>query len=238
MAEKEPIESEEPKQGRRPYVDRELEEYRSLMEVPSTFEDGFNRRTIIGALFICFIMIPSSIYLGLVAGVGISAAAEWVTIILFTEVARRSFQRLTRQEVYILFYVAAALTTMVSTTITCLDAYPRVMRSATQGLMPRLQRNPKSQTSLYWFWIVIVTAGTLLLMSLLKSSMAFMVDLATTISFVTAPALAILNYRVIMHTHVPAGARPRRWLRIYAVVGIVFLSAFSLFYILWRLFIH
>ncbi|NLO52579.1 MAG: divalent metal cation transporter, partial [Bacteroidales bacterium] len=47
-----------------------------------------------------------------------------------------------------------------------------------------------------------------------------------------------LNYRVIMHTHVPAGARPRRWLRIYAVVGIVFLSAFSLFYILWRLFIH
>jgi Mn2+/Fe2+ NRAMP family transporter len=132
----------------------------------------------------------------------------------------------------------AALTTMVSTTITCLDAYPRVMRSATQGLMPRLQRNPKSQTSLYWFWIVIVTAGTLLLMSLLKSSMAFMVDLATTISFVTAPALAILNYRVIMHTHVPAGARPRRWLRIYAVVGIVFLSAFSLFYILWRLFIH
>lgn len=113
MAEKEPIESEEPKQGRRPYVDRELEEYRSLMEVPSTFEDGFNRRTIIGALFICFIMIPSSIYLGLVAGVGISAAAEWVTIILFTEVARRSFQRLTRQEVYILFYVAAALTTMV-----------------------------------------------------------------------------------------------------------------------------
>jgi hypothetical protein len=113
LAEKEPLENEEQGEGRKPYVDREIEEYRTLMDVPSTFEEGFNRRTIIGALFICLIMIPSSIYLGLVAGVGISAAAEWVTIILFTEVARRSFQKLSRQEVYILFYVAAALTTMV-----------------------------------------------------------------------------------------------------------------------------
>jgi Mn2+/Fe2+ NRAMP family transporter len=131
----------------------------------------------------------------------------------------------------------AALTTMVSTTITCLDAYPRVMRSATQWLVPRLAENPRSQTSLYWLWIVVVTTGTLLLLSFLKSSMAFMVDLATTISFVTAPLLAILNYRVIMHMHVPPEARPRRWLRVYAMVGIVFLLAFSLFYIIWQLFL-
>ena len=36
-------------------------------------------------------MMPGAIYLGLVAGTSLGQAAEWTTIILFTEVARRSF---------------------------------------------------------------------------------------------------------------------------------------------------
>ena len=43
-------------------------------------------------------------------GTGLGAAAEWVTIVLFAEVARRSFIPLKRQEIYVLFYVASALT--------------------------------------------------------------------------------------------------------------------------------
>ncbi|MCA9437718.1 MAG: hypothetical protein KC978_18175, partial [Candidatus Omnitrophica bacterium] len=73
------------------------------------FEDGFSRRTVWGALFVAAVMTPGSLYLGLVAGQTLGAAAEWVTLILFTEVARRSLIRLKRQEVFILFYVASAL---------------------------------------------------------------------------------------------------------------------------------
>ena len=36
--------------------------------------------------------MPGSIYLGLIAGQGMGPAAEWVTIILFMEIARRSYQ--------------------------------------------------------------------------------------------------------------------------------------------------
>jgi hypothetical protein len=43
---------------------------------------------------------------------GLGAAAEWVTIVLFAEVMRRSLQPLRRQEIYILFYIAASLTAM------------------------------------------------------------------------------------------------------------------------------
>lgn len=76
------------------------------------FEDGFTIKTMIGALFIAVIMLPGGMYLGLVAGQDLGPAAEWVTIVLFAEIARRSFMPLKRQELYILFYTAAALAHM------------------------------------------------------------------------------------------------------------------------------
>ncbi|MBI4552525.1 MAG: peptide transporter [Candidatus Latescibacteria bacterium] len=74
------------------------------------FVDGFNMKTVIGVLFLGLFMIPGSIYLNLIAGQSLGPAAEWTTIILFTEVARRSFTVLKRQEIYMLYYVAASLT--------------------------------------------------------------------------------------------------------------------------------
>ncbi|MDQ2800762.1 MAG: hypothetical protein M3Y13_14120, partial [Armatimonadota bacterium] len=73
------------------------------------FEDGFTFKVFVGMLFVCLIMLPGSIYLGLVAGQGLGGAAQWVTIVLFSEVARRSFLPLKRQEIYCLFYMAGAL---------------------------------------------------------------------------------------------------------------------------------
>lgn len=131
----------------------------------------------------------------------------------------------------------AALTTMVSTTITCLDAYPRVLTKSTTLLFPEIRNVDKYHQKLYWFWISVVALGTLLLLGYLSGTMGFMVDLATTISFVTAPILAILNFKVIMHPHVPKKDRPGKWLTWYAWVGIIFLSGFSLFYVFWEWFV-
>jgi len=60
-------------------------------------------------LFISIIMTPGEMYLGLVTGAGVGTAAQWVTVILFLEVAKRSFTSLRRQEIYLLVYVAGAL---------------------------------------------------------------------------------------------------------------------------------
>ncbi|HOS65517.1 MAG TPA: hypothetical protein PK251_12255 [Candidatus Latescibacteria bacterium] len=73
------------------------------------YESGLTARTLIGALFVAIVMMPASIYLGLVVGTGLGSAAEWVSIILFTELARRSFMPLKRQEIYILFILAGGL---------------------------------------------------------------------------------------------------------------------------------
>ena len=74
------------------------------------YEEGFTGKVMVGALFVCLIMLPGAIYLGLVAGQSLGAAAQWVTIVLFSEIARRSYLPLKRQEIYCLFYMAGALT--------------------------------------------------------------------------------------------------------------------------------
>ena len=88
---------------------QEVEEYRALLEPTEQFESGFTMRTIIGVIFISLVMTPGEMYLGLVTGGGIGAAAQWVTVILFLELAKRSFTSLRRQEIYLLVYVASAL---------------------------------------------------------------------------------------------------------------------------------
>ncbi len=90
------------------YEDKELQEYRDLLKTPDHFEEGFDWKTIVGAVFIGFLMMPGSMYLQLVIGTGIGPAARWVTIILFAEIAKRSYTELKQQEIFLLYYMAGA----------------------------------------------------------------------------------------------------------------------------------
>ena len=90
------------------YEDKELQEYRDLLTTPDHFEEGFDWKTIVGSIFIGFLMMPGSMYLQLVIGTGIGPAARWVTIILFAEMAKRSYTELKQQEIFILFFMAGA----------------------------------------------------------------------------------------------------------------------------------
>lgn len=90
-------------------LDKELQEYKDLMEVPSTFDDGFSMSSLVGAVFVALIMIPGAIYMGLIAGVGIGPAAQWVTVILFVELAKRANVSLKKAQIFILFYMAGAV---------------------------------------------------------------------------------------------------------------------------------
>jgi len=93
--------------------DREILEYRDLIEVPDRFESGVSIRTALGAFFIGMVMMPGAIYLGLLTGGGLGGAAQWVTIILFTEAARRAFTTVSKQELYMIYYIAGSLTGMI-----------------------------------------------------------------------------------------------------------------------------
>ena len=90
------------------YEDKELQEYRDLLQPPDHFEEGFDWKTVVGAIFIGFLMMPGSMYLQLVIGSGIGPAARWVTIILFAELAKRAYSELKQQEIFLLYYMAGA----------------------------------------------------------------------------------------------------------------------------------
>ena len=89
--------------------DKELEQYRNLMVVPSTFEEGFAWTSLVGAVFVAMLMVPGAMYMQLMAGQGVGPAAQWVTVILFIEVARRAHKVLKKAEIFVLFYMAGAV---------------------------------------------------------------------------------------------------------------------------------
>lgn len=130
--------------------------------------------------------------------------------------------------------VVAAFTAMFSTTLTVTDAFPRVLRRSTQLLA--VERFPENGSSwLYWAWMIFVTGGALVIIGLFLKGMTFLVDLATTLSFLTAPILAYINFRAVTGPWMPAEAIPGKKLQILSWTAIAFLGSFGVFFIIWRL---
>ncbi|MCR8668387.1 divalent metal cation transporter [Aestuariibaculum sp. M13] len=119
----------------------------------------------------------------------------------------------------------AAFTTMFSTTLTTLDASPRAMAKATQLLF-------KKETKLnYTFWISLLTIGSIYIFFFLASEMGILIQLATILSFITAPFFAIINYILISSKHTPDPWRPSKKLHVLSWLGIIFLISFSIWYL-------
>lgn len=124
------------------------------------------------------------------------------------------------------FIAIAALTTMFSTTITALDASPRAMSKANELLFPtKIKLN-------YWFWIVVLSLGTFIILKYFSDNMGLMVKIGTILSFLTAPFYAILNYILITGKHTPKEHRPSIYLKILSICGIIFLVGFSAWFLL------
>ena len=119
----------------------------------------------------------------------------------------------------------AAFSTMLSTTITTLDASPRAMSKTIQLLFNRLK-------SSYLIWLLILSIGTIAIFLFLLPEMGKLVQIATVLSFITAPLYAFLNYRLVISKQMPEKFRPNRELRILSIIGLLFLSGFTLFYLL------
>ena len=74
------------------------------------FESGFTWKVVLGAVFIAVVMLPGLIYMGLMVGMDIGSGADWVTVLLFLELSRRSYQKLKRQELMIINHMCNMLT--------------------------------------------------------------------------------------------------------------------------------
>lgn len=87
----------------------------------------------------------------------------------------------------------AALATMLSTTLTCLDAIPRSLAETLK--IYRGHARPAD----YTLALLLVAGGAWALLTLWNPGMISMVDLATVLSFVSTPAYAWLNLKTMQH---------------------------------------
>ena len=119
----------------------------------------------------------------------------------------------------------AALSAMWSTTITTLDASPRAMARSVQLLFR------KSFFSSYYFWLALLTVGTIIIFLFLASEMALLVRIATVLSFITAPVYAVLNFWLISSKHTPLEHQPGTYLKLLSWAGILFLIIFGIWFL-------
>ena len=132
----------------------------------------------------------------------------------------------------------SAFTTIFSTVLTVTDGFPRALQ-----LVGRRFRTPEDPQEVlercgnswdYWTWMGVMALGAMLIIGFYLKSLKALVDLATTLSFVTAPFLGLLTYRAIMARWVPDEFKPRPWLRALAIIGVVFLGSFLIFFLYYR----
>lgn len=136
------------------------------------------------------------------------------------------------------FYIIiiCAFTTMLSTTITVTSTYPDVVNH-----LVHIHKNGHSSPEMpsrkrQEYLLVGISAGTLILLWLLGDRFRFLIDLATTLSFLTAPVLAFMNHKLIHQPEVKPDFRPGKLLYTLSISGIVFLTVFALIYLYWMIF--
>ncbi|WP_082830883.1 Nramp family divalent metal transporter [Cochleicola gelatinilyticus] len=119
----------------------------------------------------------------------------------------------------------AALTTMFSTSLTTLDASPRVMHTTSEILSGKIYKKG------YLIWLLILVMGTLGIFFFLVSEMGTLIKIATILSFLTAPFYAISNYILLTGIHTPESARPSKAMKTFSLCGILLLIIFSGWYL-------
>jgi Mn2+/Fe2+ NRAMP family transporter len=125
--------------------------------------------------------------------------------------------------------VTAAFTTMLSTLLTVLDGYPRVLTAGCRLAWPgaaRLGRMP------YWVFMIVMMAGAVLIYRYLTSHMRTLVDFTMTLAFLSAPLFAYLNCRAVAVANLPEWMAPPTWLRVLSWVGLAFLTGFSILFLI------
>jgi len=130
----------------------------------------------------------------------------------------------------------AAFAIMFGTCIAVLDGYARSI-SKTSALLIGKKENKKS----YSLWLLFSAVGGILLIYYFlvylkgvdpeasKKGFKGLVDIATSISFIIAPVVAVANFILVSKKQIGENAPPT-WLRILSYLGILFLVGFSIFY--------
>jgi Mn2+/Fe2+ NRAMP family transporter len=116
---------------------------------------------------------------------------------------------------------------MFGTTLAVLDGYARTLNESF-SLMFRHQNAPKP-----WAlsaWTLLQAASGMAIILFFQTALSPMLTFAMTLAFITTPFFAWLNFSLIRGSGISGFMNGLAW------AGMVYLSGFSLLYIVWYLF--
>jgi Mn2+/Fe2+ NRAMP family transporter len=133
------------------------------------------------------------------------------------------------------FVLIAVLTTMLSTSLTVVDGFPRGIARSIEVLAGRRPAGApvdrREIGGIYWAAMAGIGMATPLLLALFVGSLTGMVDFATTVTFLTAPVLGYLNLRAVLSDDVAPEHRPGAALRWLSWTALAVLAAFGVVYL-------
>lgn len=118
----------------------------------------------------------------------------------------------------------AAFTTMLSTTLSVTDGFPRALEGAVRRLRgPETAAEPRS--ALYWTALSVCVVGALAVIVFFSASMRTLIDVATILTGLTGALFGVLNLLVLRRPEVPAEHRPSAAYTAFHVAGIAFMAS-------------
>ncbi|WP_426369550.1 NRAMP family divalent metal transporter [Pseudocolwellia sp. HL-MZ7] len=110
-----------------------------------------------------------------------------------------------------------AIVVMVSTQFALMDGSPR--------MLSRIFTSDQDNKFLYIAFLLMQFTGVMVIIYFFTSSFGVFIDFATSISFTTAPFIAILNHKAMISDEIPVEHRPSFLLQLWSVIGIITMFA-------------
>lgn len=140
-------------------------------------------------------------------------------------------------------WLLMALVTFIalfSSTFAVADGFPQVWKRAVL-----LASNDKNETThseatqnkankAYIISLILLVVVSWWIISDFSADIKALLDFVTTVSFVSAPIYAWLNYKVMMGADIDDEFKPQGWFKVYTLTCLTALTLFSLFFLWWK----
>ncbi|WP_340588978.1 divalent metal cation transporter [Erythrobacter alti] len=120
----------------------------------------------------------------------------------------------------------AALSVMLTTALAAVDIGSRIAASTVQHISDRT--NDADFNRFYRFAVPVLVVLDILVLFTLLSDFTTLMDLATSLAFVAAPIIAVLNHVAVTGPTMPVESQPERPIQLLNIAAIVVMTALSI----------
>jgi Mn2+/Fe2+ NRAMP family transporter len=134
-----------------------------------------------------------------------------------------------------LVIAAASFAVMFGTIIAVFDGYSRSLQRTVELIFTKKEEvlSTKSR-SFYILFLFVILVGSLIVVLQFAGNLREIVDFATVLSFMVAPVIAIINFRLVTGKYFDKDVQPSIWLKILSFAGILFLTGFAVYFLITR----